>query len=81
MAAVVGEIGGLELMRPRRGDAAIIERPHHIRIGPVRPCLRSCLPRWQVRDVAQRLLVRIGALDRAGEQLAAEIRHRLPSCR
>ena len=80
VAAVVGEIGRLELVRPRRGDSAIMERAHHIRVGPVRPRLRPCLPRRQVGDMAQRILLRIGAIDRAGEQLAAEIRHRLPSC-
>ena len=80
MAAAVSEVGRLDLMRPRRGDTPIIERPHHIRVGPVRPRLRAGLPGRQIRDMAQRILVRIGAFDRAGEQLAAEIRHRWPSC-
>ena len=77
MAAVVREIGGRELMRPQRLDTAINERPHHIWVGPLRPRLGPALTWWQVCDVAQRLLVWIGAVDRAGEQRAAEIRPRI----
>ncbi len=39
MTAVVREIGRFELVRPRRGDSAIMERLHDIRIGPMRPRL------------------------------------------
>ena len=74
MTAVVREVRGRELMRPRCLDAAIKERPHHIWIGPPRPGLWSSLARRQIRDMAHRVFVRIGALDRASKQLAAEIR-------
>jgi hypothetical protein len=48
VTAVVGQIGGLELMRPGCSDAPIIERAHHIRVGPVWPRLLPRLTRWQV---------------------------------
>ena len=37
VTAVVGEVGGRDLMRPRRVDTALGEAPHHIWVGPVRP--------------------------------------------
>ena len=74
MTAVVRKIRRRELMRPRRLDAAINKRPHHIWVGPPRPGLRASLPRRQIRDMAHRVFVRIGAFDRASKQLAAEIR-------
>jgi hypothetical protein len=75
--AVVREIGGGELMRPHRLDAAITERPHHIWIRPLRPPLGSSLSGRQICDVAQRVFIGIGAFERAGKQLAAEIRPRI----
>jgi hypothetical protein len=41
------------------------------------PRLGPSLARRQIRDVPQRVFIRIGALNRAGEQLAAEIRSRI----
>jgi hypothetical protein len=83
MPAEVREIGGSELMRPHRFDAAIMERPHDISIRPLRPWLQSSLSWREIRDVAQRVFVWVGAFERAGKQLAAEIRprirHRMPS--
>jgi hypothetical protein len=77
MAAIVREIGGCELMGPQRLDTAINERPHHIWVGPPRPGLGPALTCRKVRDVAQRMFVWIRAIDRAGEQRAAEIRPRI----
>jgi hypothetical protein len=77
VTAVVGEIGGRELMRPQGLDAAIMERPHHIWVGPSWPSLGAPLTRRKVRDVAQRLLVWIRAVDHTGEQGTAEIRPRI----
>jgi hypothetical protein len=77
MPAVVREIGGGELMRPHRLDAAIMERPHHIWIRPLRPPLRSSLSGRHIRDVAQWVFIGVRAFERAGKQLAAEIRPRI----
>jgi len=54
----------------------INERPHDIWVSPQRPSLRPALTCWQVCDVPHWLLVWIGAVDRTGEQRAAEIRPR-----
>ena len=77
MPAVVREIGGGELVRPHRLDAAIMERPHHIWIRPLRPPLGSSLSGRQICDMAQWVFSRVGAFERAGKQLAAEIRPRI----
>jgi hypothetical protein len=63
-------------MRPHRLDTVINERPHDIWVSPQRPSLWPALTCWQVRDVPHWLLVWISAVDRAGEQRAAEIRPR-----
>ena len=51
----------------------MVNGPHDIWIGPLRPVLGLGLARRQVCDVAQRLLAGVGALDRGSQQLAAEI--------
>jgi hypothetical protein len=67
-------------MRPRCGDAAIDKRLHHIWIGPLGPSVLESLPRWQIGDMTQRIVAAgNGAVDRASEQLAAEICHYMPS--
>jgi hypothetical protein len=64
-------------MRPHRLDASIMERPHHIWIRPLRPPLESPFSGRQIGDVEQRVFIGIGAFERAGKQLAAEIRPRI----
>ena len=78
VAAVVREIGRLDLMRPRRGDAAIMNArttSGSAQCGQAcgRPCRGGRSATWR-----SGCLVGVGALDRAGEQLAAEIRHPVP---
>ena len=74
------EVGRGELMRPRRLDAAINKRLHHIWIGPLGPGMPASRARRQIGDMTQWVLsIGTGAVDRASEQLAAEICHCLPS--
>ena len=49
------EFGSRDLMRPRRLDAPINERLHHIWVGPSRPGPWPALTRRQIRDVSQRV--------------------------
>ena len=77
VASAVSEVGRGALVRPQHLDATIAEGTHHIWVGPGRPALRAGLSRRQVGDVAYRMLVDRGALDRAGEQRAAEVGHRI----
>ncbi|GFH05483.1 hypothetical protein MHIP_59660 [Mycolicibacterium hippocampi] len=77
MAAVAREFGRRHLMRPRGHHTPIAESLHQVRIRPVRPRSGPCPARRQVGDVAQRVLVGRRAVDRASQQLAAEIRPRI----
>ncbi|BBY94274.1 hypothetical protein MGALJ_39430 [Mycobacterium gallinarum] len=84
MAAGVREVGSGELMRPRRLDTAINERLHHIWVGPLRPAVVIALSWGQIGDMTQRIVPAgsgpsNGTVDRASEQLAAEICHYMPS--
>jgi hypothetical protein len=74
MPTLVSQLSGGQLMRPGRGDAVIMERPHHIWMSPRRPLGGVPWTRGQVGDMAQRMLVGRGAVDRAGEQFPTEPR-------
>jgi len=77
VASRVHEVGGGELMRPRRLDAAINKRLHHIWIGPLRPVHSASAARGEIGDMPQWVVpTGTGAVDRARKQLAAEIKLR-----
>jgi hypothetical protein len=67
-------VGTCHLVRPRLGDAALGERRHDRRVGPLWPRLGVCLPWFQVRNVAHGMFVGGGAVDGASEQFATEVR-------
>jgi hypothetical protein len=78
MSAGVGQLRGLELVRPGGADAAVGKGANHIGLGPRRPVVSPAASGWQLGDMAQRMLARRGTGERDSKQVAAESRHLKP---